>query len=247
MNVKEKVVLITGGAGALGSGMAEVLRASGAVVYLLDISREQGEQAVKALDGKVFFLQCDITSEAQWSHAVSTVLAAHGRIDVLVNNAGINIRKTIEEMSLEEFRTMMDVNVASVFLGIKHVIPAFRTNGGGAIINISSVCGLIGHRFTPEAYTATKGAVTLLTKSVASRYGKENIRCNSIHPSTVETPLVAELFKDPVKRQERVDEVPLGRLAQVQDVAAAVLYLASDEGRFINGVALPVDGGVTSW
>ncbi len=247
MNVKEKVVLITGGAGALGFGMAKALLEAGATVCLLDISREQGEKALEALSGKVFFLQCDITSEKQWASAVSAVLAAHGKIDVLVNNAGINIRKTIEEMSLEEFRTMVDVNVASVFLGMKYVIPALRANGGGSIINISSVCGLIGHRFTPEAYTATKGAVTLLTKSVASRYGKENIRCNSVHPSTVETPLVAELFKDPLKRQERIDEVPLGRMASVQDVAAAVLYLASEEGSFINGIALPVDGGVTSW
>ncbi len=247
MDVRDKVILITGGAGALGLSMAKVLLEAGATVYLLDISREQGEKAVETLDGKVFFLQMDINDEGHWSSVVDEVLSESGRIDVLVNNAGINIRKNIEEMNLAEFRKMMDVNVASVFLGTKYVIPSMRAQGGGAIINISSVCGLIGHRFTPEAYTATKGAVTLLTRSIASRYGHENIRCNSVHPSTVETPLVADMFRDPMKRKERVDEVPLGRLASPADVAAAVLYLASRESSFINGVALPVDGGVTSW
>ena len=111
---------------------------------------------------------------------------------------------------------------------------------------MSSVCGLIGHRYTTEAYTVTKGAVTLLTKTIAVRYAKDNIRCNSIHPSTVDTPLVQEMFKDPVKKQERYNEVPLGRLATEADVAAAVLFLASDEARFLNGVALPVDGGTTA-
>jgi cyclopentanol dehydrogenase len=162
-----------------------------------------------------------------------------------VNNAGIDIRKPIEEMVISEFNTMMLVNVGSVFLGTKYVIPVMRKQGGGPIINTSSVCGLIGHRYTPEAYTTTKGAVTLLTKSIASRYGSENIRCNSIHPSTVDTPLVQQMFKDPVKKQQRFDEVPLGRLATSNDVANAVLYLASEEASFINGVALPVDGGVT--
>jgi NAD(P)-dependent dehydrogenase (short-subunit alcohol dehydrogenase family) len=121
-----------------------------------------------------------------------------------------------------------------------------RTGGGGLIINISSVSGLIGHAFTTEAYTMTKGAVTLLTKAIAVRYAKDNIRCNSIHPSTVNTPLVQELFKDPVKKQQRLDEVPLGRLATEADVANAALFLASDEAAFLNGIALPVDGGTTA-
>ena len=116
-----------------------------------------------------------------------------------------------------------------------------------SIINISSVCGLIGHQYTPEAYTASKGAVTLLTKSVASRYAKDGIRCNSIHPSTVDTPLVQVLFKDPARKAERLGEVPLGRLATSDDVANAVLFLASDEASFINGAALTVDGGVTCY
>ena len=142
---------------------------------------------------------------------------------------------------------MMEVNTGSVFLGCKYAIPVMRGQGGGAIINTSSICGLIGHKFTPEAYTATKGAITMITKSVASRYAKDGIRCNSIHPGTVDTPLVAVLMQDPVRRKERLDEVPLGRLATPADVANAVLYLASREASFINGVNLPIDGGTTCY
>jgi NAD(P)-dependent dehydrogenase (short-subunit alcohol dehydrogenase family) len=141
---------------------------------------------------------------------------------------------------------MLAVNVKGPFLGCKHAIPALRRRGGGSVINMSSVCGLVGHRYTTEAYTVTKGAVTLLTKTVAVRYARDNIRCNSLHPSTVDTPLMRELFKDPRRRQERLGEVPLGRLATEADVAAAAVFLASSEAAFINGAALPVDGGTTA-
>jgi cyclopentanol dehydrogenase len=164
-----------------------------------------------------------------------------------VNNAGINIRQTIEDMKPEELDLMMAINVKGPFLGIKHVIPSLRKRGGGSIINMSSICGLVGHKYTTEAYTTTKGALTLLTKSVAARYGGENIRVNSLHPSTVDTPLVQELFKNPDRKAERLGEVPLGRLATKTDVANAALYLASSEGAFLNGVSLPVDGGLTAY
>lgn len=248
MNVKDKVILVTGGAGGLGSVMVELLCKNGAKLYILDLDEQAGKKLETALREKEYaatFIKMDLTSEEAWEKTVGEVAAIEGRIDVLVNNAGINIRKPIEEMVIDEFNTMMLVNVGSVFLGAKYVIPVMRKQGGGAIINTSSICGLIGHRYTPEAYTTTKGAVTLLTKSIASRYGSENIRCNSIHPSTVDTPLVQQMFKDPVKKQQRFDEVPLGRLATSDDVAQSVLYLASSEASFINGIALPVDGGVT--
>ena len=248
MNVSGKAVLITGGAGGLGREMARVLAEHGARVALLDFSESGAEVAAElARGGDVRFYRMDVTSEADWEASVGRAVSDFGRVDVLVNNAGINIRKPIEQMTIDEWNRMMSVNTGSVFLGTKYVLPVMRAQGGGAIINISSVCGLIGHRYTPEAYTASKGAVTLLTKSVAARYGADGIRCNSIHPSTVDTPLLHERLQDPAFRAERVGEVPLGRLATAEDVANAVMYLSSDEAAFINGCQLTVDGGVTCY
>lgn len=248
MNVKGKVIMITGAGGGLGSEMARTLCANGAVVYILDLdeARSMAVAAEIAAKGQTAYsVKADVTSEEEWKAAINHVLETSGRLDVLVNNAGINIRKSIEEMRMDEWNTMMKVNTGSAFLGCKYAIPAMRRQGGGCIINISSVCGLIGHKYTPEAYTASKGAITMLTKAVAARYAKDGIRCNSVHPSTVDTPFVQALFRDPARRSERLGEVPLGRLASATDVANAVLYLSSEEASFINGVALPVDGGVT--
>ena len=248
MNVSGKSVIITGAGGGLGSVIAGVLSERGATVFLHDLDETKGRdvlEQLRAAGGKAHFLPADVSREADWKQAVDFVVQTTGKLDVLVNNAGINIRKPLEEMSIEEWETMMRVNTGSVFLGCKYAIPVMRAQCGGAIINMSSVCGLIGHRYTPEAYTASKGAVTLLTKAVASRYGKEGIRCNSVHPSTVATPLVEAMMSNPQWVSERLGEVPLGRLASEKDVAYAVLYLASDEAAFLNGVALPVDGGTT--
>ncbi len=252
MNVAGKTILVTGGAGGIGAVVVRTLAENGASVFILDLPAAEANAQkqlaeVNASGGKVFFEPIDGTKEADWQRVIADVLDKKGRVDVLVNNAGINIRKPIEEMSYDEWMTMMSVNVGAVFLGIKFVLPIMRSQGGGAIINTSSVCGLIGHKYTPEAYTASKGAVTLLTKSVASRYGADNIRCNSIHPSTVDTPLVHERLKDPAFAAERLGEVPLGRLASAQDVANAILYLASDEASYVNGASLTVDGGVTCY
>ncbi len=250
MNVKDKVVMITGAAGGLGSEMARLLCKEGAKVFILDLDEEKGRQTaaeIVAGGGAAWFFKADVTSEADWKAAVDKAVETCGRLDVLVNNAGINIRKPVEEMNIDEWCTMMKVNTGSAFLGCKYAIPVMRKQGGGVIINTSSVCGLVGHKYTPEAYTASKGAVTMLTKAIASRYAKDGVRCNSIHPSTVDTPFVQVLFKDPERKAERLGEVPLGRLATAADVANAVLYLASEEASFINGVALPVDGGVTCY
>ena len=250
MNVNGKSVIITGAGGGLGSVMAQLLCKNGASVLILDLDEDKGAavaEEIKAAGGNAWFRKADVTNEDDWKSAVDFLSQTTGKVDVLINNAGINIRKPIEQMNLDEWCTVMKVNTGSVFLGCKAVIPRMREQGGGSIINISSVCGLIGHQYTPEAYTASKGAVTLLTKSVASRYAKDGIRCNSIHPSTVDTPLVQVLFKDPARKAERLGEVPLGRLATSDDVANAVLFLASDEASFINGAALTVDGGVTCY
>lgn len=251
MSVSGKTILITGGAGGLGFAMTEVLLKNKANVVMLDVASDAGNKKLEDLKragyDAVSFMQIDVTKEEDWKCVIDASVERYGRIDVLVNNAGINIRKPIEEMNISEWNTMMSVNTGSVFLGCKYVIPIMKKQGGGAIINTSSVCGLVGHKYTPEAYTASKGAVTLLTKAVASRYARFGIRCNSIHPSTVDTPLVQTLFKDPARKAERLGEVPLGRLCSAQDVANAVLFLSGDEAAFINGLAMTVDGGVTCY
>jgi NAD(P)-dependent dehydrogenase (short-subunit alcohol dehydrogenase family) len=244
MRLSGKTALITGAAGGIGAQIARRFREEGASVFVADTNCAEGEKAAASM-GAVF-ISLDVTSEESWKAAFAAVLQRTGRLDILVNNAGINIRKNIEEMLVESFDAMMAVNVKGPFLGIKHSLPIMRAAGGGVILNMSSVCGLVGHRYTNEAYTTTKGALTLLTKSVAVRYAKDNIRCNSIHPSTVETALVQAMLKDPERRAERLSEVPLGRLASVTDVANALVYLASDEASFINGAAIPIDGGLTA-
>ncbi len=248
MRFAGKTVLISGAAQGLGAAMARRFAEEGATVFAGDLKANAGNETVweiREKGGAAFFLDLDVTSEQSWAEAMSVVLT-RGQLDILINNAGINIREPIETMKAENFDAMLAVNVKGPFLGIKYAIPLLVKSGGGSIINISSVCGLLGHAYTTEAYTTTKGAITLLTKSVAVRYAKYNIRCNSIHPSTVDTPLMRELFKDPAKKQERLDEVPLGRLATETDVANAALFLASDEADFLNGVALPVDGGTSA-
>jgi NAD(P)-dependent dehydrogenase (short-subunit alcohol dehydrogenase family) len=245
----DKTVVVTGAAQGLGAAISIRLAEEGATVFVCDLNEEQGQSIVAGIRGSggtAYFQKLDVTVEASWVSAIDTVVATCGRLDVLVNNAGINIREPIEEMTEAHLDLMLAVNVKGPFMGIKHCIPVLRKAGGGSIINMSSVCGLIGHKYTTEAYTITKGALTLMTKTVGVRYAKDNIRCNSVHPSTVDTPLVQVLFKDPARREERLGEVPLGRLATDQDVANAVLYLASSEAAFLNGVSLPVDGGLTA-
>ena len=250
MRLKDKVVLVTGASQGLGLAITRRFCLEGALVFLGDIKEDQGRTVAAELTSqgtRAWFVRLDVTSEESWKVALTTLIDRVGKLDILVNNAGINIRHPIEAMSVESLDMMLAVNVRGPFLGIKHALPLMRRNGGGSIISMGSVCSLIGHKFTPEAYTLTKGAISQLTRSVAVRYAKDNIRANVLCPSTVETPLMQEVMKDPERRQERVGEVPLGRLASMEDVAGAALYLASEEAAFINGVAFPVDGGVTAW
>jgi NAD(P)-dependent dehydrogenase (short-subunit alcohol dehydrogenase family) len=206
-----KTALISGAAHGLGTAMARRFAEEGAQVFIGDLKAEEGKATADEIlqkGGKAIFLSLDVSSEQSWVQAMSLVRQEAGRFDIMVNNAGINIREPVETMKVENLDLMLAVNVKGPFLGTKHAIPLMRSSGGGLIINISSVCGLIGHAFTPEAYTMTKGAVTLLTKAVAVRYAKDNIRCSSIHPSTVKTPLMQEFFKKKKKKQERLNEVP---------------------------------------
>lgn len=250
MRLNKKTAIITGAAGGIGSAISLRFAQEGATVFLCDLEQSSGKELEKKIlqaGGKAVFSPMDVTSEVDWINMISGLLNMSAGLDILVNNAGINIRKPIEEMEVEEWDTMMRVNVRSVFLGIKHALPLMRKQKSGSIINMSSICGLVGHKYTPEAYTASKGAVTLLTKSTAVRYAKDGVRINSLHPSTVRTDLVNKMLADPEKMRERLDEIPLGRLATVNDVVNAALYLASDESSFLTGISLPVDGGLTAY
>jgi cyclopentanol dehydrogenase len=250
MKLNKKTAIITGAAGGIGSAISLRFAQEGATVFLCDLEQSSGKELEKKIlqaGGKAVFSSMDVTSEIDWINMISGLLNLSPGLDILVNNAGINIRKPIEEMEVEEWDAMMRVNVRSVFLGIKHALPLMRKQKSGSIINMSSICGLVGHKYTPEAYTASKGAVTLLTKSAAVRYAKDGVRINSIHPSTVRTDLVNKMLANPEKMRERLEEIPLGRLATVTDVVNAALYLASDESSFLTGVSLPVDGGLTAY
>ena len=250
MRLQNKITLITGAAAGIGAEIARRFATEGAKVLIGDLNADEGEKTaadIRRSGGTARFVPLDVTSEESWKEALNGIRTAEGRLDVLVNNAGITKRIPIVDMPIEDFEAVMAVNVRGVFLGIKTALPFMKQGGGGTIVNISSIAGLVGHKFTNETYSTSKGAVTLLTKSVAVRHAQDNIRCNSIHPATVDTPMVQELFKDPEKKRERLDELPLGRLATARDVANAALFLASDEASFITGVALPVDGGLTAY
>ena len=246
MRLKNKVALITGGSQGLGAEIVRCFLQEGATVYIGDIRKKPASENNEPGD-TAHFLQLNVTSEESWKSALNEIRSECGHLDILVNNAGINIREDIENMSEESLDAMLAVNVKGPFFGIKHSIPLLRESGGGVILNMASICGLIGHRYTNEAYTATKGALTLLTKAIASRYAKDNIRCNSIHPSTVDTPMLQSVLKDSQRRAERLNEIPLGRLASLMDVAEAFVFLASDKAGFINGISFPVDGGLTAY
>lgn len=249
MRFADKVVMITGAARGIGAEIAQRFAAEGAITCICDLKEAEGKalvEKVKARGGKGVYLRLDVTKEASWRLAMSFIKEQYGRLDVLVNNAGISIRKPFEEYPVDALDQMIEVNIKGVFIGMQQAILLMKEQQAGCILNMSSIAGLIGHKYSSIAYIATKGAVTMMTKGVATQYAPYNIRVNSIHPSTVETPLAAELFSDPEKKRQRLEEVPLGRFATTADVASAVLFLASEEAAFITGVSFPVDGGLTA-
>ena len=249
MRLEGKVALISGGARGQGAVEARLFASEGAKVVFGDVLDEQGrmvEAELSEAGADVAYVHLDVTREADWVSAVEAAVSRYGRLDVLVNNAGISIRKGIEETTEEDWDRIMDINAKGVFLGTKHAIPAMRRAGGGSIINISSIAGMVGGPFTGGSYAATKGAVRLLTKSTAIQYAKEGIRCNSVHPGLLETPMTQDLLADPAMREMRTQRIPLGRIGTSEDVAYGVLFLASDESSFMTGSELVIDGGQTA-
>ena len=244
-----KVVLISGGARGQGAVEARMMAQQGAKVIIGDILDDQGKQVEAELTEAgldVTYVRLDVTSETDWHAAVSAAIANYGHLDTLVNNAGILIRKGIEDTTVDDWDRIMDINAKGVFLGTKAAIPAMRQAGGGSIINISSTAGLVGRPEGSSSYTATKGAVRLLTKSTAIQYAPDNIRCNSVHPGPIDTDMIRDTFSDPDRWEARMRRLPLKRVGTPQDIAYGVIYLASDESSFVTGSELVIDGGTTA-
>jgi 3(or 17)beta-hydroxysteroid dehydrogenase len=249
--VQGKVVLVTGGASGIGLATAELLAREGARVVIGDVDRAAGERAAAAIGAGAAFHALDVTRENDWTAITDAIARDFGRLDILVNNAGVALLQDIEATTLDAWRRLMAVNLDGVFLGCKHAIRVMKDRGGGAIVNLSSVAGMVGAP-SLAAYGAAKGGVRALTKSVALHCARRgyNIRCNSVHPSFAETPMLEGMLgaaRDPKKlRTHYAAAAPLGRLAQPIEIAQTVLFLASDESAFTTGAEIVVDGGLTA-
>ena len=241
-----KGALISGAARGMGEAEARLFAREGAKVVLGDVLEEQGQQVAGDIvqhGGAATFIRLDVTVESDWQQAVETAERTYGKLDVLINNAGIVRMAPLDETSLETWNVVINVNQTGVFLGMKHAVPAMRRAGGGSIINISSVAGIVGLPNIP-AYQASKGAVRLLTKHAAVQYATDKIRVNSIHPGRIETPMTANLA--PERREMVLSLTPMGRAGKPEEVAYGALYLASDESAFVTGSELVIDGGYTA-
>jgi len=249
MRLAGKVALISGGARGMGAAEAKMFAREGAQVVIGDVLEHEGravEAEVAAKGGKAVFIRLDVTREADWHAAVALAERTFGKLDVLVNNAGISVVGRVEDTTLESWQRVMDVNATGVFLGSKAVIPAMKRAGGGSIVNISSQLGLVGTDNTSPMYSASKGAVRLLTKVTAIQYAKDKIRANSVHPGPILTPMTEKRRADPEIYRLMISRIPLGRYGEPDEVAYAVLYLASDESAFVTGSELVIDGGWTA-
>ena len=232
----------------MGSVEAKLFCSEGASVIIGDILEDEGrriESEINESGGVCIFVRLDVTSEEDWNSAVDLAVERFGKLDILINNAGIFPMESIEETTVESWDKVMDVNAKGVFLGTKAAIPAMRTSGGGSIINLSSIAGLVGSAYS-ASYNATKGAVRLLTKSTAIQYAKDGIRANSIHPGLVDTLMASELLSDPDLQVKRLASTPLGRTGTAEEIAYGALFLASDESSFMTGSELVIDGGFTA-
>jgi NAD(P)-dependent dehydrogenase (short-subunit alcohol dehydrogenase family) len=230
----------------MGQSAATIFAREGAQVVVGDLLEAEGRQTVEKIasaGGQARFVKLDVTSEAAWREAVAAAVAAFGKLDVLVNNAGISGTFDPDTQSTEAWDTLMNVNAKGVFLGMKHAIPALQRARGGAIVNISSISGFVGQDRIHMGYNASKGAVRLMTKSAAVQYAKDGIRVNSVHPGIMPPMRTSKVSADPDWRAKTLRAVPMKREGRVEEVAHAVLFLASDEASYITGTELVVDGG----
>ena len=246
MRLKGKVALITGGARGQGAAEAKLFAKEGAKVVITDIEGKKTEAEITETGGKCLYMHHDVTNSKDWETIVSKTVEHFGKIDILLNNAGIAVWGTNDDTSEEIWDSVMDVNAKGVFLGTKHVIPEMKKNGSGSIINVSSISGIIGQPAIQPVYNASKGAVRIFTKSTAVQYGKYGIRANSIHPGGVDTDMIAHLTEDDERQQRIKETVPLQRIADPIEIAYGALFLASDESSFMTGSEMVMDGGFTA-
>ena len=247
MRLQGKVALLSGGAGGIGAAEARLFTREGAAVVIGDLDEEKGRALVDEIvtsGGKAIFGRLDVLEEASWMAAVGVAVQTYGKLDVLVNNAGILRNEGLLDTTEEIWDSVMDINAKGTFLGCKHAIPEMLRVGGGSIINISSGAGIVGSKRT-TAYHASKGAVRIFTKAVAVQYARDNIRVNSVHPGPIETPMLAFGLAS-AEGGVSPSSVPLGRYGQPEEIAYGVLYLASDESGFVTGSELVIDGGRTA-
>ncbi|MEY8205158.1 MAG: glucose 1-dehydrogenase [Bermanella sp.] len=246
--VQDKICLVTGAASGIGRETALLLAEQGARIILADLNQEAGQKVAAEIDasgGQAIFFKHDVASEESWVSVVEKSVEHFGKIDVLINNAGVLLMKPIQETTEEDWSFVNNINTKGVFFGVKHVLAAMKESKGGSIVNISSIYGMIGAPGS-SAYQASKGAVRLFTKSAAIEYNEHNIRVNSVHPGIIATPMTDDVLADEDFTQAALGSAIIRRPAHPKEIAWGVLFLASDESSFMTGSELVIDGGYTA-
>jgi 3(or 17)beta-hydroxysteroid dehydrogenase len=243
MRLAGKVALVTGGASGMGKSEATIFAREGARVLVADVLEAEGKEVATAIGDAARFVKLDVTNEGEWQTAVAAAEREFGKLDILVNNAGISGTYTSDLTSTDAWDRVMGINAKGVFLGMKHAVPALKRAGGGAIVNISSISGFTGQHGVHMAYNASKGAVRIMTKTAAVQWAADGIRVNSVHPGFMPAMRTSVGSANPEWRAKVLRAVPMKREGRVEEVAHAVLFLASDEASYITGTELVVDGG----
>jgi NAD(P)-dependent dehydrogenase (short-subunit alcohol dehydrogenase family) len=246
MRLQDKVAIVTGAASGMGAATARRFAKEGAKVVIADMLEDDGRKVASDItlaNGAAEFMRLDVTDEASWQSVVGATVGKYGRLDILVNNAGISGSAVADMLDTDAWDRLMQVNARGVFLGTKYAVLEMKKTGGGAIVNLSSISGNTGQTMTHMGYNASKGAVRTLTKSTAVQFGRDGIRANSVHPGLMPPMRTSGATADPEIRAKMLQGVPLRRAGEVDEVANAVLFLASDEASYITGAELYVDGG----
>ncbi len=242
MRLKDKVAIVTGAAGGMGACTAKLFAKEGARVVLADMIDSDGQAVAREIGNTALYQHLDVTKEAEWEALLAATTKAFGKLDILVNNAGISASDP-DLFNTDIWDRVMDINAKGVFLGMKMAVPEMRKNGGGSIVNISSISGFVGQRIVHMGYNASKGAVRLMTKAVAVQFARDNVRVNSVHPGVMPPMRTSKLTGDPEVRKKLINAIPMGRAGRIEEVANASLFLASDEASYITGTEIVVDGG----